>query len=173
MREPIVSRPYWPDATEKLASEDITGLKDWGWAEERLAKSHNYWIATTRPDGVPHLMVVWGIWWQGAFWFTTGPRTRKAKNLAGRAECVVGTEKADETVILQGVAEVVSERGVWKALADIYDQKYGGKLLPLLESCGGNVYRVVPRIAFGQDEHAEDFVKAVTRWKWEDEDTTK
>src|SRR5262249_47984593 len=32
------------------------GLLPWKWAADRLNKSRQYWIATTRPDGAPHLM---------------------------------------------------------------------------------------------------------------------
>ena len=166
MTEPVAGRPNWPDAMGKVSAESKEGLKDWSWAEERLERSHNYWVATSRPGGGAHLMVVWGIWWEGSFWFTTGPRTRKAKNLAANAHCAIGTEKADETVIVEGEAESIADRAMWKTLADIYDRKYGGELYPLLESCGGNAYRVRPRVAFGQDEHAEDFVKAVTKWRF-------
>jgi len=37
------------------------GLLRWSWAEQRLTKSHNYWITTIKPDGNPHTMVVWGL----------------------------------------------------------------------------------------------------------------
>src|SRR5437879_7865684 len=107
MTEPVAGRPYWPDAMGTAAAGNAEGLKPWSWAEERLATSHNYWIATTRADGAAHLMVVWGIWWEGAFWFTTGPRTRKAKNLALQAYCAIGTEKAEEAVILEGEARAI------------------------------------------------------------------
>ncbi len=167
MIEPKASRPHWPDAVQNPAT-DLRGLKPWTWALERLEKSHNYWIATTRPDGLPHLMLVWGIWWQEAFWFSTGPRTRKAKNIAADPRVVIGTEKADEAVILEGTAEEIKDRAVWKQLAQIYNGKYGGDIEPLLESCEGNVYRVVPQRAFGQDEHAENFVDAVTRWQFQE-----
>src|SRR5258708_15637984 len=100
MVEPKSSHPYWPDALTKPT--DSAALKPWSWALERLEKSHNYWIATSRSDGQPHLMVVWGVWWQDSFWFSTGRQTRKAKNLAGNRRCVIGTEKADEAVILEG-----------------------------------------------------------------------
>src|SRR2546429_279424 len=95
MLEPRVSRPYWPDALTK-PPEDMSSLKPWSWAVERLEQSHNYWIASSRPDHRPHLMIVWGIWWRDAFWFSTGPRTRKAKNIAAVPRVVIGTEKADE-----------------------------------------------------------------------------
>ena len=163
MIEPKASRPYWPDALES-PKDASAGLKPWSWALERLEKSHNYWIATSRPDGRPHLMLVWGIWWQDTFWFSTGPRARKAKNIAANSWCAIGTEKADEAVILEGAAEEIKDRSVWKTVCEKYDHKYGGNVLPMLESSGGNVYRVQPRIVFGQDEHAENFTESVTRW---------
>jgi hypothetical protein len=163
MLEPRASHPYWPDALEK-APEGSTGLKPWSWALERLEKSHNYWIATTRPGGRPHLMLVWGIWWKDSFWFSSGPRTRKAKNISADPHVVIGTEKADEAVILEGLAEEIKDRSVWKQLAQIYNAKYGGDVEPLLLSSGGTVFRVKPQVAFGQDEHAENFTDAVTRW---------
>lgn len=167
MHEPKASRPYWPDALEK-SKNATTGLKAWSWALERLEKSHNYWIATTRADGRPHLMIVWGIWWEEAFWFSTGPRARKAKNIAANPRCVIGTEKADEAVIVEGTVQEIKDRAVWKAVAELYDRKYGGNVLPILESCGGNVYCVTPRVAFGQDEHASNFAEAATRWTFAD-----
>jgi|SRR5438309_3063785 len=162
MLEPKSTPPYWPDAVDKPA--DSAALKPWAWALERLEKSHNYWIATSRPEGQPHLMVVWGIWWQDSFWFSTGRRTRKAKNLAGNPRCVIATEKADEAVILEGSAEAISDRSVWQQLIEIYNRKYGGDLGPLLESSGNLVYRITPYTAFGQDENAENFTESVTRW---------
>lgn len=165
--EPKVSRPHWPDALGK-PPQDNRGLKPWSWALDRLEKSHNYWISTTRPDGRPHLMLVWGIWWQEAFWFSTGPQTRKAKNITAHAHVVIGTEAADEAVILEGVPQEIKDRSVWKRLVEIYNAKYGGNLEPLLISSGGNVYRVEPRVCFAQDEHAEDFVQSVTRWHFQE-----
>lgn len=163
MVEPKASRPLWPDALQNPSGE-TTGLKPWQWALERLEKSHNYWIATSRPDGRPHLMLVWGIWWQDVFWFSTGPRTRKAKNIVADPHVVIGTEKADEAVVLEGVAEEIKDRAIWKQFAEVYNRKYGGDLGPLLESSGGCVFRVKPQVAFGQDEHAENFTDSVTRW---------
>jgi hypothetical protein len=110
-------------------------------------------------------MLVWGLWWEDAFWFSTGPRTRKAKNIAAQTHCVIGTEKTHEAVILEGTAQEIKDRAKWKQIAELYDRKYGGNVLPLLESSGGSVYRVKPRTAFGQDEHAADFVESATRWK--------
>ena len=163
MLEPRVSRPYWPDALQK-SSDHTASLKPWSWALERLEKSHNYWIATSRPETRPHLMLVWGIWWQDAFWFSTGPRTRKAKNIAIHPYVVIGTEIADEAVILEGTAEEITDRSTWKQLAQVYNTKYGGDVEPILVASDGCVFRVQPMVAFAQDEHATNFADAVTRW---------
>jgi hypothetical protein len=167
MAEPKASHPHWPDAL-KNPTQTTGALKPWSWALQRLESSHNYWIATSRPDGRPHLMVVWGLWWRDAFWFTTGPQTRKARNIACTPRCVIATEKADEAVILEGVPHEITDRTIWKQLVEVYNGKYGGDLGPLLESSGGSVFRVQPQIAFGQDEHAENFTDAVTRWTFSD-----
>jgi hypothetical protein len=164
MTDPIASRPHWPDALTS-PPDATTGLKPWRWAVERLEESHNYWIATSGPAG-PHLMIVWGIWWDNALWFSTGRRSRKARNIAADPRCVIGTEKADEAVIVEGTAQEVTDRTMWKPLADRYNKKYGGDVLPLLESGGGPIFRVAPHVVFGQDEHAENFVQAATRWKF-------
>jgi len=165
MSEPKASRPHWPDMTG-MPGDPEKGLKPWSWALQRIEKSHNYWIATSRPDARPHLMLVWGVWWQEAFWFSTGPRTRKAKNIAANAHVVIGTEDADEAVILEGIPEEIDDRTVWKRLAQVYNDKYGGDVEPLLMASHGNVYRVKPQVVFGQDEHAANFAESVTRWRF-------
>src|SRR5258708_17432665 len=88
MLAPKASHPYWPDAVDK-ASGAASDLKPWSWALERLENSHNYWIATSRLDGRPHLMLVWCIWCQAAFWFCTGLRTRKAKHPPTNPTCPI------------------------------------------------------------------------------------
>ena len=47
--------------------DDPEGMLPWSWAEQRLKKSHNYWITTVTPDNSPHTMVVWGLWQYGRF----------------------------------------------------------------------------------------------------------
>src|ERR1700751_1837537 len=82
------------------------GLLPWSWAEQRLKKSHNYWITTVRPDGSPHVMVVWGMWQDGRFLFSTDSKSRKAQNLEKNPHCVVANEQAHEAVIVEGIAEI-------------------------------------------------------------------
>ena len=69
MAEPTASRPYMP-GYGLLDATLGTGLLPWSWAVERLTRSHDYWVATVRPDGRPHVMPVWGIWMDDALWFS-------------------------------------------------------------------------------------------------------
>src|SRR5579864_1721367 len=99
--KPKPSRPHAPGYG---LPESNKGLLPWSWAEQRLKKSHNYWITTVKPDGSPHTMVVWGLWIDGRFLFSTGSKSRKARNLAENLRCVVCTEDAHEAVIVEGKA---------------------------------------------------------------------
>ena len=90
------------------ATED--GLLEWAWAAERLIASHDFWLATVRPDGRPHVMPVWAVWRDDALWFTTAARSIKARNLAEEPRCSLTTDNALEPVVnvtLRVVPEVV------------------------------------------------------------------
>jgi hypothetical protein len=163
MTEPQARRPHWPDALQNPA-DSTNALKPWPWALNRLEKSHNYWISTARPDGRPHLMVVWGVWIEETFWFCTGARTRKAKNLAAQPRCVIATENADEAVILEGESNRVVDKIQMQVFIAAYNKKYGGDVEPLLKDQASFVFRVKPSKVFGFDEHAENFTESATRW---------
>ena len=45
------------------------------------------WLATAALDGSPHLAAVGALWVDDQFYFTSGPRTRKSRNLAAKAIC--------------------------------------------------------------------------------------
>jgi nitroimidazol reductase NimA-like FMN-containing flavoprotein (pyridoxamine 5'-phosphate oxidase superfamily) len=137
------------------------GLLPWAWAERRLTRSHNYWLITVRPGGRPHVMPVWGIWVDSAFYFSTGRESRKARNLARNRRCIVCSERADQAVIVEGVAGKVTSKSLLARLAGPYDVKYKPwKLDPAM----GAIYVVRPRVAFGMYE--DRFVDAATRWRF-------
>lgn len=141
--------------------ESLNGAVPWEWAEERLSKSHNYWLTSVRPNGAPHTMVVWGIWLDGAYYFSTGATTRKAQNLQQNPNCVVCTENAEEAVIVESVARKLTDDTIpEQAFAD-YKAKYGWDLDPKR----GPVYEVRPTTVFAMPE--KQFPQGVTRWKFE------
>ncbi|HEY6766802.1 MAG TPA: pyridoxamine 5'-phosphate oxidase family protein [Candidatus Sulfotelmatobacter sp.] len=142
------------------------GLLPWKWAEQRLTKSHNYWITTVKPDGGPHTMVVWALWMDGRLLFSTGGKSRKARNLSENPKCVMCTELANEAVIVEGIAEVADVPARKKFLA-AYEPKYNfdmGGMKEEILSMKEPVYAVRPRLIFGLSE--KDFIGKATRWKF-------
>src|SRR3979409_796829 len=101
--EPKATRPHMPDYGIKGPTEG-TGLLPWSWAVERLTASHDYWVATTWPDGLPHVTPVWGAWVDDAVWFSCGPNSAKARNLARDPRCSIATDKPSEPGVLDGTA---------------------------------------------------------------------
>jgi hypothetical protein len=90
VRTPVASRPYMP-GYGTLGAEESIGLLPWSWAEERLVRSHDYWLATVTPSGAPHLMPVWAILHEERLWFSSAKGSRKALNLAGEPRCTLST----------------------------------------------------------------------------------
>jgi hypothetical protein len=156
-RVPKASRPHMPGYGLPKGTK---GLLPWKWAEDRLKKSHNYWITTVRPDGSPHTMVVWGLWLEGAFYFSTGKQSRKARNLAENPRCIVATERAEEAVIVEGEANLTKDTPKLKFF-DKYQKKYKWDMSAMQEE---PVYQVRPQRAFGLYE--KKFMGAATRWKF-------
>jgi pyridoxine/pyridoxamine 5'-phosphate oxidase len=136
------------------------GILPWSWAEQRLKKSHNYWITTVRPDGSPHTMVIWGLWIDGAFYFSTGQESRKAKNLARNPKCIVCTEDSSEAVVVEGEARRVHDSPDLKFFAR-YEKKYDWDMSEMQKE---PIYAVRPRVAFGLYE--KKFQNAATRWNF-------
>src|SRR5271157_4130240 len=97
---PKASRPQMPGYGVPASLE---GVLLWEWARERLSKSHNYWLTTVRPNGMPHTMVVWGIWLGGAYYFSTGATTRKASNLRRIQTALSATRTRKKLSSLKGL----------------------------------------------------------------------
>jgi hypothetical protein len=163
-KKPKPSRPHMPGYD---LPEGNKGLLPWSWAEQRLKKSHNYWITTVKPDGSPHSMVVWGLWQDGRVLFSTGSKSRKSRNLAHNANCVVCTEHANEAVIVEGVAEIADVHARLKFLS-MYQPKYKFDMSSMKDdilSMKEPVFAVRPRVVFALWE--KHFQSKSTRWRFE------
>jgi hypothetical protein len=162
--DPKASRPHMPGYGLPSGNK---GLLPWSWAEQRLRKSHNYWITTVKPEGAPHSMVVWGLWQDGRLMFSTGSKSRKARNLARNSNCVVCTELANEAVIVEGIAEI-ADVAARRKLLPAYERKYKfdmGTMKDDILAMKEPVFAVRPRIVFGLWE--KEFIGKTTRWKFD------
>jgi len=141
------------------------GLLPWKWAEDRLKKSRQYWITTTRPDGRPHVMVIWALWLDGKLYFSTGKTSRKARNLASNPNCTMCTDNSAEAVILEGVIGNELDGETIREFLRLYEKKYkidmssgADDFVNLKEP----VFYLRPKVAFGLWE--KKFATSATRW---------
>jgi nitroimidazol reductase NimA-like FMN-containing flavoprotein (pyridoxamine 5'-phosphate oxidase superfamily) len=137
------------------------GRKPLSWmrAIDHFSKARNYFLSTVRVDGRPHVMPVWGVWLDQSFYFSTGRRSRKSKNLSQNPNCVVCPEEASEAVILEGTAKEVGELSLRSRFVGAYKKKYDWDMSDTKEP----IYEVVPRVIFGIAENAET---NPTRWRF-------
>ena len=96
-------------------------LVDWERVETRLAQGmtqapgtggpqrHTCWLATINPDGSPHVTGIGALWVDGAFWFETGERTRKARNVARDARCTLSVATDEFDLVVDGDATKVTD----------------------------------------------------------------
>lgn len=122
-----IDRPVVPEGYGVPASAD--GLLSWQQVVERLAASDQYWMATTRPDGRPHVVPRWGVWLNGHLWYDGSPDTRHAQNLASNSACTLHLEDGWECVIVEGTSGPTGSPGLdfGARIAAAITAKYGEK----------------------------------------------
>jgi len=72
--------------------------------DERLGVETSCWLATTRPDGRPHLTPIWFVFHGGRFWICTVPGSVKAANVRADPRVSVSLESAGAPVVAEGRA---------------------------------------------------------------------
>lgn len=99
-------------------------MTDWEWAASRLETADTYWLTTTMPDGRPHVAPLLAVWLDGAPYFSAGPGTRKARNLAAEPRCVLTTRHDGLDLVVEGTAAPVRDAATLRRIREIYLTKY-------------------------------------------------
>jgi nitroimidazol reductase NimA-like FMN-containing flavoprotein (pyridoxamine 5'-phosphate oxidase superfamily) len=154
--DPKPGRPFAPGYG---LAEDEKGLLSWTWVVEKMSDCRTFWVGTVHPSNRAHVMPVWGVWVDDAFYFSTGRKSRKGRNLAANPACTVTNDDGEEAVIVEGSAEEVKDTAALERVAAAYTKKY--KMDP--RSMGEPIFVVRPRTVFGFIE--ESFPKSATRWR--------
>ena len=74
-------------------------------------------LGTMRPDGRPHAAGVGTIWFEGGIYFTSGPGTRKSRNLAANPACTISVSLATIDIVFEGEAVRVSDAATLEGVA--------------------------------------------------------
>src|SRR3954453_3141659 len=110
--------------TKNLA--DLYGLPPIPWSraldalESRDPRTQTTFLATTRPDGRPHLAGVGALWDAGKAYVVSGPGTRKSLNLATNASCAVSMACDGIDLVIEGTAARVTDEATLRRLATRY-----------------------------------------------------
>jgi len=105
-------------------------LVDWSMVTNRLAEGmtqapstggpdrHTCWLATIDADGSPHVTGIGAIWVDDGFWFETGERTRKARNIARDPRCTLSIATREFDLVVEGEASKVTDPPIVAAMAE-------------------------------------------------------
>ncbi len=132
----------------------------WSGVQQRLERARHYWLATTRPDGRPHVVPVDGLWLADVWYFGGSSETVHQANLRRNDEVVVHLEDAEQAVIVEG-------RAAWRVpgletatrLAGASEAKYG--YAPPPEAYTSGVWTLSPRRVLAWSRISEDATRFV------------
>lgn len=116
--------------TDRTPTE-TTNLDGYGFAElpwsrprEVLADAGDadttWFLGTIKPDGRPHAAGIGAQWHDGDLYFTSGPGTRKARDLAANAACTISVKVKGIDLVFEGEAARVTDPTTLDALAARY-----------------------------------------------------
>jgi hypothetical protein len=104
-------------------------LVDWSVVAKRLEQGmsqapatggpdrHTCWLATIDADGSPHVTGIGANWVDDRFWFETGDRTRKARNIARDPRCTLSIATREFDLVVEGEAQKVTDPTTVAAMA--------------------------------------------------------
>jgi nitroimidazol reductase NimA-like FMN-containing flavoprotein (pyridoxamine 5'-phosphate oxidase superfamily) len=161
---------------EQLSSPRGAPLTALSWADvqTRVAEAGDFLIATTDPDGRPHVVPVLGVWLEGTVCFVTFQKSRKTRNLVRNNGCAVTVPGHDVDLVLEGAAHLVRNAAQLQTIADLFPVKYpwwhpfvrDGEFYDPADTAlkdPRHVYAVEPALvfAFGKEEGF-----SATRWRF-------
>jgi len=137
----------------------------------------SHFLGTVRPDGRPHAAAVGAVAHDGDLYFTSGPDTRKSRNLAENPDCTISVRLEGIDLVLEGRAARVADRSTLEALAASYreggwpaevDEAGEGFTAPFSAPSAGpppwHLYRFTFHTAFGV---ATEEPGGAMRWRFD------
>lgn len=138
----------WSDAAQRI---------------EALESELPYWLATTAPDGSPHVRPILGLWLDGSFHFLISERSRKGRNLTADPRCALASSRTvppSLDFVVEGVALRVDDEAALRRVIDAFgatmqwplEIRDGGVFGPNAPTAGAPpyaIFRLTPRTIFG------------------------
>ena len=120
---------------------DLYGLEPIPWSRalealESTEPTQSSFIATTRPDGRPHLAGIGALWDDGTVYFVSGAGTRKSRNVVENANCAISMALKGIDLVFEGVARRVTDDQTLQRIA----KRYGDQGWPAVVKDGAFTY---------------------------------
>ena len=169
--------------TKNLA--DLYGLEPIPWSRALAAletgsqRNETSFLATTRPDGRPHLAGVGAVWEEGKVYFVSGDGTRKSRNVAENPSCAISISLPGIDLVIEGEAQRVMDDETLQRLAKRYAEggwparvEDGAFTYDYSAPSAGpppwNLYAIAPTTIYGVLAAEPG---GATRWRFDGEDT--
>lgn len=155
-------RPRTPDASYGVPTEGGVFVR-WDDCVERIRTAEAYWLATTGPDGSPHVVPVWGVLVDDDLYLETGAaHTVKARDLAANPSVAVHLDGVNDALIVRGRAlSCRPDVSLAAALASAFAAKYAGYRPAATDWDDGGLHRVVPHVMLAWRD-----MPTATRWRF-------
>lgn len=163
---PVAERPRMAAGYGIVSDPPDPEQVRWSDVREKLVASRNYWICTTRRNGNPHAMPVWGLWLDDALYFGTDPKSQKARNIEHNPTIAVHLESGDDVVIINGVVDWVRDPDVLARVNDAYEEKYDFRPIEDVTSPDVTPFARVRPVTV-QTWLETDFPSTATRWRFD------
>jgi hypothetical protein len=85
-----------------------------------LGPDVTFFLGTVGPDGRPHAAGVGAVWSEGDLYFTSGPRARKAQNLAANPASTLSARLAGIDIVFEGEAVRVTDRPTLEKVVAVF-----------------------------------------------------
>lgn len=139
-----------------------------------LAPEVPCFLGTVRPDGRPHAAGIGVAQYGDDLYFTSGPGSRKARNLGANPACTLSLRLPGIDVVFEGEAHRVTDREALACVAAVFrDGGWPAEVdddaitAPYSAQSAGpapwHLYRFTPRTAFGVGLRAPH---GATRWRF-------
>jgi hypothetical protein len=81
-----------------------------------LSSGVTSFLGTVGQDARPHAAGIGAAWHDGDLYFTSGPGTRKARNLAANPACTISVRLDGIDVVFEGDARRITDKAVLEAV---------------------------------------------------------
>ena len=106
------------DRVRDVLTADITQVPGTGGPDR-----HTPWLTTINPDGSPHVTPVGIVQVDGIWYFNSGPRTRKSRNIAADPRCVVSVATDPFDLVIEGSASRLTDAAELQSVAAAFAEE--------------------------------------------------